>query len=119
MDEQRSRGAVEGLGDGQGARVGAPDQGGGAPRQHADSPPARPERQTGVGSEASEGMHNARQGGDRSESDPTALTGEETGRSTREGSGRSGSEPLPEEDQHRSGYGGAGGRPVNSSDTRE
>ena len=119
MDEQRPRGSTDGLGDDQGTRVGAPDQGGGAPRQHADAPTGRAERQTGAGSEASEGMHNARQGGSRPEEDATALTGEETGRSTREGEKRAGSEPLPEDDQHRSGYGGAGGRPVNSSDTRE
>lgn len=119
MDEQRSRGSTDGLGDDQGTRVGAPDQGGGAPRQAADAPPARAERQTGAGSEATEGMHNARQEGGRPESDPTALSGEETGRSTREGGKRAGSEPLPEGDQHRSGYGGAGGRPVSSSDTRE
>ncbi len=119
MDEQRSKGSTDGLGDDQGTRVGAPDQGGGAPRQHADAPTGRAERQTGAGSEASEGMHNAQQEGSRPESDPTALSGEETGRSTREGGKRAGSEPLSEDDQHRSGYGGAGGRPVNSSDTRE
>ena len=119
MDEQRSKGTTDGLGDDQGKRVGTPDQGGGAPRQHSDAPTGRAERQTGVGSEASEGMHNAQQGGSRPEEDPTALTGEETGRSTREGGKRAGSEPLPEDDQHRSGYGGAGGQPVNSSDTRE
>ena len=119
MDEQRSKGSVDGLGDDQGTRVGAPDQGGTAPRQHSDSPPDRPERHTGTGSEASEGMHNARQGGNRDETDATGLSGEETGRSSREGGKRAGSEPLPEDDQHRSGYGGSGGRPVNSSDTRE
>ncbi len=119
MDEQRSKGSTDGLGDDQGTRVGAPDQSGGAPRQHADTSPGRPERQTGVGSEASEGMHNARQEEGRPEGDPTALSGEETGRSTRDGGKRAGSEPLPEDDQHRSGYGGAGGRPVSSSDTRE
>jgi hypothetical protein len=65
-------------------------------------------------------MHNAQQEGARNESDPTGLSGQETGRSTREGSKRAGSEPLAEEgDQHRSGYGGAGGKPVESSDTRE
>ena len=119
MDEQRSRGSTDGLGDDQGTRVGSPEQSGEAPGKHADTPPGRPERHTGAGSEASEGMHNARSDGERSESDPTGLSGEETGRSTREGGKRAGSEPLPEDDQHRSGYGGAGGQPVNSSDTRE
>jgi hypothetical protein len=119
MDEQRSKGSMDGLGDDQGTRVGAPEQSGSAPRQHSDASPGRPERHTGTGSEASEGMHNARQGGDRNESDATGLSGEETGRNTRDGGKRAGSEPLPEDDQHRSGYGGSGGRPVNSSDTRE
>jgi len=114
--QEGSRDAVSGLGDDQGTRVGAPDQSGGAAHQHSDSSSQRPERQTGAGSEASEGMHNAQQGGSRSESDPTGLTGQETGR----GDTRAGSEPLAEDgDQHRSGYGGAGGNPVNSSDTRE
>jgi hypothetical protein len=64
-------------------------------------------------------MHNVRLGGSRSESDSTGLQGEETGRSARDQADRGGSEPLPEADQHRSGYGGAGGKPVNSTDTRE
>ena len=111
--------AIKGLGDGQGTRVGAPDQSLSASK-HSDSPSPRPERQTGVGSEASEGMHNAQQGGARDESDRTALESQETGRSTREADDRAGSEPLAEGgDQHRSGYGGAGGKPVNSTDTRE
>ena len=117
MDEQRSKGSADGFGDDQGTRVGAPDQG--AKPQHNDAPTGRPQRQTGVGSEASEGMHDAQQGGSRDEGDATGLSDQETGRSTREGGKRAGSEPLPEDDQHRSGYGGAGGRPVNSSDTRE
>ncbi|HKP14847.1 MAG TPA: hypothetical protein VJT85_02245 [Gemmatimonadaceae bacterium] len=117
MDEQRSKGSTDGLGDDQGTRVVAPDPDGS--RQRADAPTGRPNRQTGAGSEASEGMHNAQQGGGRDESDATGLSDQETGRSGREGAKRSGSEPLPEDDQHRSGYGGAGGKPVNSSDTRE
>jgi len=117
MDEQRKKGSSEGLGDDQGTRVGAPDQG--AP-PHSDAPTGRPERQTGAGSEASEGVHNARGEGERSKGDATGLSSQETGRSAREGSGRAGSEPLPEEgEQHRSGYGGAGGKPVTSSDERE
>jgi hypothetical protein len=119
MDEQRPKGSMDGLGDDQGTRVGAPDQSASTPRQHSDAPTGRSSRQTGVGSEASEGMHDAQQGGDRTEGDATGLSGQETGRSAREGGKRAGSEPLPEDDQHRSGYGGSGGRPVNSSDTRE
>jgi hypothetical protein len=112
--------AIKGLGDGQGARVGAPDQSLSAPGTHSDSPPPRPERHTGVGSEASEGMHNAQQSGARDETDRTALESKETGRGTRDADDRAGSEPLVEGgDQHRSGYGGKGGTPVNSTDTRE
>jgi len=119
MDDQRSKGSKGGLGDEQGTRVGAPDQSAKAPREHSDAPTGRPPRQTGAGSEASEGMHDAQQGGSRAEGDATGLSGQEPGRSGHEGDERTGSEPLPENDQHRSGYGGAGGRPVNSSDTRE
>ena len=118
MDEHRTRGSSEGLGDDQGTRVGAPDQS--TPRQHSDAPTGRPERKTGAGSEASEGMHNAKGEGERREDDATGLSSQETGRSSREGGRRAGSEPLTEEgEQHRSGYGGAGGQPVTSSDERE
>ena len=119
MDGTRSTGSTDGLGDDQGTRVGKPDQSANAPRQHSDAPTDRPHRHTGAGSEASEGMHDARQGEARTESKPTGLSGQETGRGAREGSSRAGSEPLPEDAQHRSGYGGAGGRPVSSSDARE
>lgn len=109
----------QGLGDGQGTVVGSPAPRQGAPSQANDGPSGRPERQTGTGSEATEGMHNSKQGGARDESAPSGLTDEPTGRSG-SGADRSGSEPLPEGgDQHRSGYGGAGGKPVTSSDTRE
>ena len=117
MDEHRTKGSAGGLGDDQGTRVGAPDQA--TPRQHSDGPTGRPERQTGAGSEASEGLHGARGEGERPEDDATSLSSQETGRSSREGSGRAGSEPLTEADQHRSGYGGAGGKPVTSSDERQ
>jgi hypothetical protein len=119
MDEQRSKGSTDGLGDDQGTRVGAPDQSASAPRQHSDAPTGRPHRQTGAGSEATEGMHDAQQGGDRAEGDATGLADQETGRSVRDGAKRAGSEPLPEDAQHRSGYGGSGGKPVTSSDKRE
>ena len=113
-------GGGAGLGDDQGTRVGAPEQSLKGPDRHSDTAPQRAERQTGSGSEASEGMHNAQQGGSRDESDQSGLTGADAARGAREGSQRAGSEPLAEGgDQHRSGYGGAGGTPVNSSDTRE
>lgn len=82
-DEKGPR-AESGYGDDQGTRVGAPDQAR-TPSQHADTPPARPERQTGVGSEATAGTPKTSEGHDG---------------------------------EHRSGYGGAGGDPVTSSDKR-
>lgn len=43
----------EGLGDDQGARIGAPDsQRGASPAPHNDGPTGRPERSTGAGQEA-------------------------------------------------------------------
>lgn len=80
-----ARRADAGYGDDQGTRVGAPDQER-KPAQHSDTPPDRPERQTGAGSEATEGTPKTSEGHDR---------------------------------EHRSGYGGAGGRPVSSSDERQ
>lgn len=113
-------GSVSGLGDGQGTRVGAAGQSPSAPQEHSDSASSRPERQTGAGSEASEGIHDAQSAGSRDERESTGLSSQETGQDTRDGGKRSGSEPLTQKgDQHRSGYGGAGGAPVNSSDTRE
>jgi hypothetical protein len=117
MDDHRTKGPTDGLGDDQGKRVGPPDQS--APRQHSDGPSGRAERQTGAGSEASEGLHDAQKGSERGEEDQTGLAGQEMGRSERDGGRRSGSEPLGEDEQHRSGYGGAGGQPVTSSDERE
>lgn len=108
-----------GLGDEQGTRVGASDPRSGSSAPTSDRPSPRPERQTGAGSEATEGMHNAKQKGGRDESDTTGLEGRETDRGA-PGDGPAGSEPLTEGGvQHRSGYGGAGGAPVTSSDTRE
>jgi hypothetical protein len=55
---------------------------------------------TGAGSEAAEGIHGATTEGEAGD--------------------RAGSEPLADrEKEHRSGYGGAGGKPVKSSDQRE
>ena len=72
-------------GDDQGTRVGAPDQER-TPAKHSDSPPDRPERQTGAGAEATAGTEK----------------------------------PVDEHDhEHRGGYGGAGGKPVSSSDQRK
>ena len=117
MDDHRTNRPTDGFGDDQGTRVGESDQG--IPQQHSDAPTGRPERQMGAGSEASEGMHNAQKGSERGEQDATGLAGSDKGRSARDGEDQAGSEPLPEDEQHRSGYGGAGGRPNTSSDERE
>jgi hypothetical protein len=72
-------------GDDQGTRVGAPDGQRHTPARHSDTPPDRPERQTGAGAEATMGARE-----------------------------------LEDHDrEHRSGYGGAGGSPVTSSDKRD
>ena len=82
-----------GLGDDQGTRVGRPTPGEGTGK-------------TGVGSEASEGIHGAN--ADRDESDASSLEGKSTGRDGE----RSGSEPLKDREQeHHSRYGGEGGEP--------
>ena len=75
----------EGLGDGQGTRIGHGDAGASTtPAPHNDGPSDRPERSTGAGREATT-------------ADPNS---EEHDR------------------EHRSGYGGKGGAPDTSSDTR-
>ena len=52
QNERNDRNAKEGFGDGQGTRVGAPDQEQQmSPGEHSDTPPARPERSTGAGDE--------------------------------------------------------------------
>jgi hypothetical protein len=79
-DEKRA-----GLGDEQGTRVGAPDQGDSAtPAPHNDGPSDRTERSTGAGREATESDRGA----------------------------------TEHDREHRSGYGGKGGRPDTSSDKR-
>ena len=59
----------------------------------------------GSGNEAAAGMHGAQNAGQ--------------GASTAPDSGRVGSEPLPRDREHKGGYGGEGGAPRTSSDTRE
>jgi hypothetical protein len=81
-----------GYGDDQGTRVGAPDPGGPdqermEPSRHSDIPPSRGERQTGSGSEATEG---------------TSKTGEEHDREHRSGYGGSGGSPVRSSDQRES-----------------
>jgi hypothetical protein len=55
QDDRNDRNAKQGFGDGQGTRVGAPDQEQMKPGQHSDTPPARPERSTGAGGEMQAG----------------------------------------------------------------
>ena len=63
-----------------------------------------------MGSEATEGVHGA---GGRREKDNSGVTADRADGSKN----RKGSEPLEERtEQHRSGYGGSGGKPVKSSD---
>ena len=95
----------EGLGDDQGTRIGKPDATGGA-----DS------RSTGVGSEATEGMHAA---DGRDETNRTSLEDRDTGRTGDGERDRSASEPLTgRTHEHQSSYGGAGGEPREGSGER-
>ncbi|MGQ0715263.1 MAG: hypothetical protein ACT4PJ_16310 [Gemmatimonadaceae bacterium] len=85
------------------------------------------QRSSGMGSEASEGIHAASSG--RGESSRTSATGARSSSrqtsstpstSSRQTNTRSGSEPMRgSEDQHVSGYGGAGGKPKTSAQERE
>ena len=66
----------------QGTRVGAPNEER-TPAKHSDSPPSRPERQTGVGGEATEG---------------TSKTGEAHDAEHRSGYGGAGGAPVTSSD---------------------
>ncbi|MDQ3697820.1 MAG: hypothetical protein M3373_07320 [Gemmatimonadota bacterium] len=132
-----------GYGDDQGTRVGPADAHDraakdGSESESASGPSSRPakeglegavlsgsgdqgtHRTTGAGSEASEGLHAAQQGG-RNPSDASSVEQAGTGRSTAEGDvDRAGSEPIEgRSHEHESGYGGRGGEPKTSSDQRE
>jgi hypothetical protein len=94
-------------GDDQGTRIGAPDPGDPSRRDQSGGA-------TGAGSEAAEGIHGV--SSEREPSDRSSVEDRPTG----SGDDRAGSEPLVDrETEHRSGYGGAGGKPVRSSDQRE
>jgi hypothetical protein len=82
----KSTNDTAGLGDDQGTRVGAPDQSSASPAKHADSPPARPERSTGVGGEAA-----------------LATDGEAEGHTTehRSGYGGAGGDPVKPSDSRK------------------
>lgn len=128
MADKQSGKSREGFGDGQGTRVGKPDEGrsdedgrlgaegsgkgaeGGVTRG-ADA--VKGGKSTGAGAEAAEGMH-ALADGDADKS--SGRAGSKAAGSEDE----AGSEPLEGRNrEHRSGYGGAGGAPVTSSDQRE
>ena len=70
----------------------------------------------GAGGEAAEGIHGAKTDGRDQRED--SSVGATPGQGDR---GQKGSEPLDDErkNEHRSGYGGSGGKPVSSSDQRE
>ena len=71
----------------------------------------------GAGNEAAEGVHATQTGGD---ADPSAQAHAETGRGTdATGADRTGSEPIDRKREHVPSYGGMGGAPRTSSDTRE
>jgi hypothetical protein len=111
-------------GDDQGTRVGSPDTSDLSRRNQSRDA-------TGAGSEAAEGIHSADE--DRDPKERSGIASQPTGRGDaeptggrgagREGGGnveRSGSEPLVDRDgERRSGYGGSGGKPVESSDQGE
>jgi hypothetical protein len=77
-------------GDDQGTRVGAPDEQRRTPATHSDSPPDRPERQTGAGAEATAG---------------TRKTVDEHDREHRSGYGGSGGAPVSSSDKRGDGTG--------------
>ncbi|HEX2779410.1 MAG TPA: hypothetical protein VHM30_07915 [Gemmatimonadaceae bacterium] len=70
----------------------------------------------GAGGEAAEGIHGAKTPG--RDQGAESSVGATPGQGER---GQKGSEPLDAErkHEHRSGYGGSGGKPVSSSDQRE
>ena len=72
---------------------------------------------TGAGAEAAEGEHAAQQGG-RDPGAKSSLEGREAA-STNMTEGTEGSQPLTRTYEHEGGYGGKGGEPRTSSDTRE
>jgi hypothetical protein len=75
----------------------------------------REEKSFGSGSEAARSTHG-KQGRDTSTG---SGAGEQEGGSSRGDSERLGSEPLARDREHKGSYGGEGGAPRTSSDTRE
>ena len=85
--------------------------------------PDRDPKSLGAGAEAAEGVHALQQGDDSGSADAAAPThrtgGSEVSSKGSSAEDESGSEPLPRNREHVGGYGGAGGVPRTSSDTRE
>jgi hypothetical protein len=72
---------------------------------------SKPSGATGAGSEAAEGIHGAstdRDPADRSSVEESATSADDDRTAL-----------VDRETEHRSGYGGSGGRPVKSSDQRK
>ncbi|HUF28438.1 MAG TPA: hypothetical protein VMM18_15785 [Gemmatimonadaceae bacterium] len=129
MSDRGKGGSRKDLGDDQGTRVGSPTP---ADERDREQPPehlrdsfevrgqgAKDEpRRTGAGSEAAEGVHSS---DERDPTDNTALDSVDTGHNRYDEATieRAGSEPLQQEREHTSGYGGEGGYPKTSSDRRE
>lgn len=134
---QRDKGSKgrEGFGDDQGTRVGSPTPGkaGGSGRRVAEEITGsgregsaesqkggrgRESKPTGAGAEAAEGVHTS---DERTPDDRTGLEDVDTGRDRFDEATvqRAGSEPITREREHKSGYGGEGGSPKESSDKRE
>ena len=82
---------------------------------------------TGMGSEAAEGIHALQQGEGRGVEDKSSLEGRDAASTNKsdpadasgQGAERKGSEPLTRTHEHKPSYGGQGGAPRTSSDTRE
>jgi hypothetical protein len=85
------------------------------------APVANAPKSLGAGAEAAEGLHSLQQSGEEGSGErATHRTGASEVRT--EGASpddESGSEPLPRNREHVPSYGGAGGAPRTSSDTRE
>ena len=93
--------------------------------QNRDTSGASSPGKTGMGSEAAEGVHAAQQGGNRGVEEKSSLEGRDAASTNKSdpsddaGAGQRGSEPLTRTAEHTPSYGGKGGAPRTSSDTRE
>ncbi|MGH7665549.1 MAG: hypothetical protein ACRENI_14860 [Gemmatimonadaceae bacterium] len=141
--ESREQPERDGFGDDQGTRVGAPDPHANADEAMHGISATRPVsnamrasgkagsstgstskaggRPTGSGAEAAEGIHNKGRAAANRERKQEARHGVDAGRDQPNETPPTqvGSEPLEERNtEHKSGYGGEGGKPKTSSDER-